>query len=168
MFSIRPIVIGVLCIALAFPMYFAEGGIHPNTVCNPTPANPKQAPPNLDCISGAGCPPFLYYYADTGTCGGTSEANCFENPEFAWQRYNIASNHVGWLPPELAATLGAGAICFAAGTATTGVAMGLVIAVVCAGVTYALIGAVDPCLFYSCSINWTAGSTSGPYVTKCN
>jgi hypothetical protein len=168
MILIRPLVIGALCIVLPFPMYFAEGGVHPNKVCNLTPANPQVVPPNLDCEEGAGCPSRRYYYNDTGTCGGTSEADCFENPMFEYQEYVVKSTHGGYLPPELAMSLAGGAVCFAVGFAATGVAAGLVIAVLCTGVTYTLIEALDPCLFYTCEMDWLAGSTDGPIGTICN
>ena len=119
-----------------------------------------------------------YYVASTGTCvsNPAESISCYEWQEPWFVKYPIKYN-AGYYT---AAQWGLGAlgntICYATGlgigavtgVTPTGVIVGLIFAITCgAGVTYT-VSNLDPCAWGSCSVNWSAGPTAGPYVKRCS
>ena len=109
------------------------------------------------------------FFQNTQRCvaGGAESGKCeyWQGP--AYQAYTIVFVEEGLLAAKLG-YVGMGAvICFAVGSAVGGPIVGLVTAVICAGITYPLPNAVNVCNFGYCKVDYTIPSQSGPNGTRC-
>lgn len=162
--------LAVCCMVLPIEWAMAQSMTVQEAFCKVTPANPTEAPSTVFCDRAAGScnSTTKTFHYDTGLCVHNDESgDCFTWTRPRSQSYRIVYVDQGLLATQLGLTLGASVVCFIAGTTTTTWVGGLVSAVVCGGVTFALSQAINRCDFGYCKVDYMLGNTPGTREFMC-